>query len=242
MLTLLTMAQKNTVGRPYHHGSLRHALVAASRVEIERTGYETLSLRDLAAAAGVSEAAPYRHFKDKRVLLATLATEGFRDLETRALAAMARERTPISRMTAGARAYLLFADECPQLFRLMFVSDLLTAKGPRDPVLVQVANKFHLQFEDLVAGICRAKGDKTVKAAALAVWSILHGFALLRMGNRLMPFMQGPLSDDELCGAILAAAVASPASIVFPRGRSTIDQSRHTRRVTVGRWVKGKPQ
>jgi len=236
------MVQKNTASRPYHHGSLRHALVAASRAEIERRGYESLSLRDLAAAAGVSEAAPYRHFKDKRALLATLATEGFRDLETRAHTAMAREKTPNSQMTAAARAYLQFADECPQLFRLMFVSDLLTTKGPREPVLVQVANEFHVQFEDLVAGICSAKDDKTVKAAALAVWSILHGFALLRMGNRLMPFMKGSLSDDELCGAILAAAVASPASIVFRRGSSTSDQNGHARRVTVGRCGKGQPQ
>ena|SRR5215469_778447 len=242
MLTLLTMLEKNTAPRRYHHGSLGHALVAASRAEIERWGYESLSLRDLAAAAGVSEAAPYRHFKDKRALLATLATEGFRDLEKRALTTIAPERTPISRMTAGARAYLQFADQCPQLFRLMFVSDLLTTKGPRDPVFVQVANKFHVQFEALVAGICRAKDDKTVKAASLAVWSILHGYALLRMGNRLMPFMKGPLSDEELCGTILAAAVASPASIGFPRGRSTSDQNGHARRVNVGRGVKGKPQ
>ena len=197
----------------YHHGDLRDALLSAARDEIERRGYEVLSMRDLAASIGVSEAAPYRHFADKRALLAAVAALGFHELAALATSAMANASDAAARMEEGARAYLAFAARRPQLFRLMFVSDLLTAKEPRDAALVQVANQFHHQFESVVSGICTAKDDRSVKAAALTIWSLLHGFALLRIGNRLMPFMLGALSGDDLAAAVLAAAISSPASI-----------------------------
>jgi AcrR family transcriptional regulator len=205
----------------YHHGRLREALLDAARKEIEENSYESLSLRDVAASVRVSEAAPYRHFADKRSLLAALAADGFRALEARALAAMAEAVGPVERMTAGARTYLAFAAERPQLFRLMFVSDLLTRVGERDSALVQVANRFHGQFEALVEGICPSQDQKSVKAASLAIWSLLHGFALLRIGQRLLPFMMGSLSDSELVDAILKAAIATPAATSFSRRRGS---------------------
>jgi len=198
---------------PYHHGNLRSELLAAASKQIEKIGFETLSLRDLAASLDVSRAAPYRHFADRRELLAAIAAGGFKQLEALALAAMAKEATPASRLAAGARAYLSFAARHPQLFRLMFVSDLLTAEGPRDPALIQVANSFHGRFEAIVAENCASRDDKTVKAAALTFWSILHGFALLRVGKRMMPFMLGPLTGVELREAVLDAAAAIPSSI-----------------------------
>lgn len=224
MLTSLTSMATN-ISRdknPYHHGDLREALLNAARDEIERSGYEGLSLRDLAASLGVSEAAPYRHFAGKRTLLSALAEAGFSELEAKATAAMATASNPAARMEEGARAYLAFASRSPQLFRLMFVSDLLTTSEPRDPALVQVANRFHHQFESVVSGICVRKDDKSVKAAALTIWSLLHGFALLRMGNRMMPFMLGSLSEADLAEAVLSAAIESPRSINQPsdRGRT----------------------
>lgn len=199
--------------RSYHHGNLRSALLAAASKQIEQIGFEALSIRDLAASVDVSRAAPYRHFADRRAILAALAAGGFRQLETVANAAMAEQATPSSRLVAGARAYLAFAARRPQLFRLMFVSDLLTGEEPRDPALIQVANSFHGRFEALVAENCPSSDDKTIKAAALTFWSILHGFALLRMGKRLMPFMLGPLPEVELLEAVLEAATAIPRSI-----------------------------
>ncbi|MGO9450540.1 MAG: TetR/AcrR family transcriptional regulator [Candidatus Binataceae bacterium] len=199
--------------RSYHHGNLRSALLAAASTQIEQIGFEALSLRDLAASLNVSRAAPYRHFADRRALLAALAADGFKQLEAEALAAMAKQTTAPSQLAAGARAYLAFAARRPQLFRLMFVSDLLTGEEPRDPTLIQVANSFHAQFEALVAENCASTDDKTIKAATLTFWSILHGFALLRMGKRLMPFMLGRLTDVELREAVLRAATAIPPSL-----------------------------
>ncbi len=206
--------------RSYHHGNLRSALLAAASKQIEQIGFEALSLRDLAASLDVSRAAPYRHFADKRELLAAIAADGFKHLEAAANSAMAKQATPAARLAAGARSYLAFAARRPQLFRLMFSSDLLTGDEPRNPALIEVASSFHGRFEALVAENCKSRDDKTIKAAALTFWSILHGFALLRMGERLMPFMLGPLTDADLREAVLKAATAIPASIQRNRVRS----------------------
>ena len=66
--------------RAYHHGDLRAALVAAAQAAVEADGPEAVSLRDIAQSLGVSTAAPYRHFPDRRALLAEVAALGFRDL------------------------------------------------------------------------------------------------------------------------------------------------------------------
>ncbi|HEY9595958.1 MAG TPA: TetR family transcriptional regulator, partial [Spirochaetia bacterium] len=64
--------------QPYHHGALRAALLAEALRSLEKDGLESLSLRGLAHAVGVSKTAPYRHFADKRELLVEIAAEGFR--------------------------------------------------------------------------------------------------------------------------------------------------------------------
>jgi AcrR family transcriptional regulator len=69
-----------TIKRAYHHGDLRAAILKAAASEIERDGFETLSLRQLAASIGVAHSAPYRHFVDREALLAALAALGFDEL------------------------------------------------------------------------------------------------------------------------------------------------------------------
>src|SRR5271154_5982988 len=66
-----------TKKRPYHHGDLRSALMQAALLLVEEHGVKGLALSDAARLAGVSVAAPYRHFKDKEALLAEIAAEGF---------------------------------------------------------------------------------------------------------------------------------------------------------------------
>src|SRR5258708_32844875 len=83
--------------RTYAHGDLRAAVLKAAASKIDRHGFETLSLRELAASIGVAHSAPYRHFADRDALLAALATEGFRELLKR-YQDDARETTPEARL------------------------------------------------------------------------------------------------------------------------------------------------
>jgi AcrR family transcriptional regulator len=208
------MSKDSSDPSTYHHGDLRAALVKAAAAEIERSGYETLSLRELAASLGVSRAAPYRHFVDRRALLAALAAEGFDDLTAIHRKAIASGRTPQARLIAAGRGYLAFAAERPQLFRLMFVSNLLSGSTVPDPELIRAAGESYQVFEGMVAATLDDPDDSAVKAATIAIMSTTYGFALLRMGDRLKPFMYGRLTQGELIDAVLSMkATALPRAV-----------------------------
>jgi AcrR family transcriptional regulator len=197
---------------PYHHGDLRAALLDAAAAEIERIGYENLSLRELAASLDVSRAAPYRHFADRRALLAALAAEGFDKLTAIYRKSIGAGKTPRTRLAASGRAYLAFAAERPQLFRLMFSSDLFGA-GPLDPALIKAAGDCYEIFEGLVAATLDNPDDRAIKAATITMMSTSYGFALLRMGDRLRPFMVGQLTQNDLIDAVLSIKITR-----LPRG------------------------
>ena len=106
--------------RPYHHGDLRAALLAAAERTLRDKGVGALSLRELAREVGVSHAAPGRHFKDKQALLNALALAGY-DRLSRALGAAEDPALPLEpRLTALARAYLGFAIDNSELLELMY--------------------------------------------------------------------------------------------------------------------------
>jgi len=109
----------------YHHGALRQALIEEAFQVLEQNGLEGVSLRGLAASAGVSKTAPYRHFADKRELLMTLAAEGFgalADALEASLSGVADRASPgaTAAIRALFRAYFEFARSRPALYKLMF--------------------------------------------------------------------------------------------------------------------------
>jgi len=112
---------KTEVLKRYHHGNLREALLDTAIEQLHEGGVENLSLRALARAVGVSQTAPYRHFEDKSELLAAMATNGYRDL-LRALRETgdAAGDCPKEQLFAFAHAYVDYAANNPQLFKLMF--------------------------------------------------------------------------------------------------------------------------
>jgi len=107
--------------RPYHHGSLRSALLAAAERTLRERGVEQLSLRELARQLGVSHGAPRRHFADRQALLDALAEAGFTRLgsELRAAVDVAGDSFP-ARLQAAAGAYVRFATDDAALLDLMF--------------------------------------------------------------------------------------------------------------------------
>lgn len=106
--------------RPYHHGDLRAALLAAAERTLRQKGTGSLSLRELAREVGVSHAAPGRHFKNKQALLNALALAGYERLG-QALDAAYDPALPLGpRLSALARAYLGFAIDNAELLDLMY--------------------------------------------------------------------------------------------------------------------------
>lgn len=157
--------------RPYHHGDLKNALLRAAREILEGESLAALSLRAVARRAGVSHAAPYRHFPNHEALLAELAIEGFVDLKQELVDAASAHGAMSDRLSNLGAAYMRFVVRRPAMARLMF--------GP------QLPNRE--AFPDLAAAadgigeaIGLALGDP---ALGLAVWATVHGLAMLILEN-----------------------------------------------------------
>lgn len=184
----------------YHHGDLRSALVQAADAAVEAGGPEAVSLRELAKALGVSTAAPYRHFADRRALLSEVAALGFERLN-RDYEAAAANPDARAALRDTARVYLGLAFDRPGLFRLMFDSDLL---GPGAPT--RLTEPAGAAWTALHAAVARANPDAdvaTVKRRTITGWSTLHGFIALQQGGRLKGFMTEPLTEAELVEAVI---------------------------------------
>ena len=145
----------------YHHGDLPAALLRAAGRTLEKRGIAALSLRETARRAGVSHNAPYRHFPDREALLAALAAEGFATLGERLRGKPGREM---------GEAYVRFALEQPQRFRLMFGGVLPLVKYPE---LGGAAKAAYGELVDAFKDLPRPE------LAAAAAWSLVHGLSHL---------------------------------------------------------------
>lgn len=168
----------------YHHGDLRRALLDASLALIAEEGFGALSLREVARRAGVTHAAPYRHFADKEALLAAVAVEGFRAMTARMKERMAGKTDAQSRLIACGVAYVLFAVEHPAHFRVMF--------GPHftHPPDVSAAGEDMNSFELLLHTISEGQREGRIREGeplrlALMCWSLVHGLASLLVDGQI---------------------------------------------------------
>ncbi|MFI6231156.1 TetR/AcrR family transcriptional regulator [Micromonospora echinospora] len=113
----------STGPRPYHHGNLRTALLDMAEREVRERGADQLSLRDLARSAGVSHAAPRRHFPDRQHLLDALAEVGFDRLGRALRDALAEPEAEFpARVRSVVSAYVRFARDNAALLDLMHSS------------------------------------------------------------------------------------------------------------------------
>ena len=107
--------------KPYHHTDLKNSLVAAGLASLVEQGINELNLRSVARRAWVSHTAPYRHFADKEALIVAIAEDGFCRLgEQLAAAKVSAVDGALAQLAAVGHAYIAFAIEQPDSFRLMF--------------------------------------------------------------------------------------------------------------------------
>jgi len=166
--------------RGYHHGNLREALINAALDLIGRKGPAGFTFAEAARAAGVSAAAPYRHFRDRDALMADVARRGFELFEQRLTAAWNEGRpSPLAALDAMGRAYLAFAHDEPAYFSAMFEAALpldqhrdLRDAGDR------AFNVLRQACEALVATLPDGSRPPAMMVA-LHIWSLSHGIASL---------------------------------------------------------------
>lgn len=176
----MSWSKKPRSRRSYHHGNLREALIEAALSLIGEKGPGGFSFAEAARAAGVSPAAPYRHFRDKDALLADVAQRGFAMLAERLEAAWDDGRPdPAKAFDALGRAYLDFARQEPALYVAMFESQLSPADYPEMHRAADDAFNVLRHAAEAVTATMPAEGRPPAMMVALHMWSMAHGIASL---------------------------------------------------------------
>lgn len=187
--------------RGYHHGNLREALVRAALDLIAEKGPAGFTFAEAARTAGVSPAAPYRHFRDRDDLLVEVARRGFERFADALREAWGDgQPNPMAALERTGRAYLRFARTEPAHYAAMFDANVSHAANPE---LAQASDRafgvLREAAERLVAEM-PAKGRPPALMVALHVWSMAHGIASL-FGRPDPGCRKIPMSAEDLLEA-----------------------------------------
>jgi AcrR family transcriptional regulator len=161
----------------YHHGDLRQALIDYALGRVRADGVEAFSMREAARATGVSSGAAYRHFSEKDALLVAVAQEGFGILARQAASA-AGGTSGAERLRALGNAYITFASNDPNLFRLMFSQMCMGAAKAAGPTELTVPSALN-QLRDALAEVTGTEASKVDESLLAVAWSTAHGAASL---------------------------------------------------------------
>jgi AcrR family transcriptional regulator len=187
--------------RGYHHGNLREALIRAALDLIASKGPAGFTFADAARSAGVSSAAPYRHYRDRDALMIDVARRGFEQFEIALRKAWNEgQPEPFTAFDALGRAYLAFARAEPAYYSAMFEAGIPVGA---DPNLREAADRaFGVLREAAEALTQRLPRDKRPPSlmVSLHIWALSHGiaslFARADEGRRKLP-----MSPEELLEA-----------------------------------------
>lgn len=186
----------------FHHGDLREALIAATHELLIEKGNCGFTLADACRRAGVTTAAPYKHFRNKHDILEQIIIRGFEELTATNAKAFAKGGAgTVAGITAMCTSYLEFAAAQPAIFQLMF--------GPKAGIrntdkIADAGNKCLSHAIDRIAS-CSRKGDCSddALANALRLWTFVHGASALQLDGDY-----GQVAPGLDVGALLTCAAA----------------------------------
>jgi AcrR family transcriptional regulator len=196
--------------RPYHHGDLRRAIIGAALEILSETQSVEFSLRELARRAGVSHNAPYKHFADKRELLAAVSTAGFERLTQRMSHELDRHGNARAQLFAMLRAYIRHGVENPALYRLMFGGYLRSPDDSRPAIERATAEKTKALLADVIVkgGLGHVipntlRNERKIAGAILACWSLVHGLTMLLADGLVGPAKKSDELSDSVVQGLL---------------------------------------
>jgi AcrR family transcriptional regulator len=200
----------NLPERPYHHGDLRRAIVTAALEILSETQSLEFSLRELARRAGVSHNAPYKHFAEKRELLAAVSMAGFERLTQRMSNATTGHGNARAQLFAMLRAYIQHGVENPALYRLMFGGYLSTPDDGRPAIERAAAERTKALLTGVIVegALGRAipntpRNERKIAGAILACWSLVHGLTMLLADGLVGPRKKSDALSDSVVQRML---------------------------------------
>jgi AcrR family transcriptional regulator len=194
--------------KPFHHGNLRAVLLDQAQVVLHERGLSALSLRELAREAGVSHAAPRKHFIDRDALLDALAERGFARLAELLHDAAAREPNDFRRaLHATASAYIEFAVAEPALLDLMFTAKV---DSPSDAVRSAVTHQLETLLSIGARGVAAgAYAEADVERLILVLSGSVQGISALVASRRITVAQSEALIDDAIALVLAGASTES---------------------------------
>jgi AcrR family transcriptional regulator len=190
-------------GRGYHHGNLREALIQAALDLIGEKGPTGFTFAEAARSAGVSPAAPYRHFRDRDELLADVAARGFEAFAAALESAWDDGRPePARAFERVGRAYLAFARDEPAYYSAMFESGVSPADAPALRAAGDRAYAVLRSASEALVAAMPAKNRPPAAMVGFHIWAIAHGIAsLFARGDDSRRTL--PMPPDDLLEAAL---------------------------------------
>ncbi len=175
--------------RSYHHGDLRNALIIAAAELIDERGSVDFAMIDAARRAGVSSAAPYRHFKDKAALLDAVLDFALLVLG-REMEAVTRQHPAgsVAAIVALGQAYIRFVTGHPQFYDLMWGDR--HKRADQDPEHGLKSSGFYL-LVDTVQAWCDSvgRGDEDALTVSIKLWAMAHGLSGIAMHDHVERFL-----------------------------------------------------
>jgi AcrR family transcriptional regulator len=186
--------------RGYHHGDLREALIEAALELIAEKGPVGFTVAEAARSAGVSPAAPYRHFRDRDELIADVARRGFRLFEVELDRAWNNGLPdPITAFNRVGKAYLAFARSEPAYYAAMFEAGLPLHAYPELVEAGERAFAVLRRAAEMLAARLPAGERPPALMVGLHVWALSHGIASLfargDAARRQLPMSAGDLLE-----------------------------------------------
>ena len=166
--------------RSYHHGNLREALIRAALELIARKGTAGFTFAEAARFAGVSPAAPYRHFRDRDELMASVALRGFEQFEASLARAWDDGRPDVFlALDRLGKAYLEFARAEPAFYSAMFEAGVPAGANPPLREAGERAFSVLRKAADAICAAMPSSGRPPALMVALHIWAMAHGIASL---------------------------------------------------------------
>lgn len=183
--------------KSYHHGNLRQALVEATAALIQQLGPQAFTLTEAARRAGVSPAAPYRHFKGRDDLIEEVARQGFLEFADRLETAFDGGRPrPLTAFLRMGQAYLDFARERPGYYMAMFESGISITGNADLAKASEQAQGVLLQAAEALASRLPPGQRPPARMVANHVWAMSHG--VVELFSRGKPGGRSPVEPAEM--------------------------------------------
>jgi AcrR family transcriptional regulator len=194
---------QDNVKRPsgHHHGDLRRVLEQAALELVATKGVGGFTMAEASRRAGVSVAAPYKHYADRDALLSALVLRAYNEQRERYRAAMADASDPKKQLEAFAAAYVQYAADQPALFELTFAAGLDKA---RFPALAEAGQALFAELSGPAQALCG--DDRLARRLVLAIAASAHGYAVF-LAEGVLADLPDPLSEAKKVSAAAASAL-----------------------------------